>query len=87
MVNEAVAQTTQNPGPMLPFSQEDATGVGGDFTAVESADDLPSVQAAKLVAVMKDDAQLLKKFMDDRDFKRLVGDASFQVTYKQAGSP
>ena len=40
-----------------------------------------------MVAVMKDDTQLFKKFMDDRDFKRLVSDASFQVTYKQAGSP
>ena len=87
MVGEAVAQTPQNPGPMLPFTQEDATGVGGDFTTVESADDLPSVQAVKLVAMMQDDAQLLKKCMDDRDFKRLVSDASFQVTYEQAGSP
>ena len=40
-----------------------------------------------MVAVMKDDTQLFKKFMDDPDFKRLVSDASFQVTYKQAGSP
>ena len=40
-----------------------------------------------MVAVMKDDTQLFKKFMDDRDFKRLVSDASFQVTYKQATAP
>ena len=40
-----------------------------------------------MVAVMKDDTQLFKKFMDDSDFKRLVSDASFQVTYKRASSP
>ena len=40
-----------------------------------------------MVAVMKDDTQLFKKFMDDSDFKRLVSDASFRVTYKRAASP
>ena len=40
-----------------------------------------------MVAVMKDDTQLFKKFMDDPGFKRLVSDASFRVTYKQAPAP
>ena len=40
-----------------------------------------------MVAVMKDDAQLFKKFMDDPNFNRLVSDASFRVTYKQAPAP
>ena len=40
-----------------------------------------------MVAVMKDDTQLFKRFMDDPGFKRLVSDASFRVTYKQAASP
>ena len=40
-----------------------------------------------MVAVMKDDTQLFKKFMDDPGFKRLVSDASFRVTYKQTPAP
>ena len=47
MVGEAVAQTIQNPGPVLHFPQQDAAGVGRDLTALESDDDLPSVQAVK----------------------------------------
>ena len=47
MVGEAFAQTTQNPGPMLHFAQEDATAVGGDLAAVEAAHDIASVQALK----------------------------------------
>ena len=47
IVGEAFAQTTQNPGPLLHFAQEHATGVGGDLAAVEPAHDVPSVQALK----------------------------------------
>ena len=42
MVGEALAQTTQNPGPLLHFAQEDTTGVGGDLAAAEPAHDVPS---------------------------------------------
>ena len=47
MVGEALAQPTQNPGPLLHFAQEDAPGVGGDLTAVETAHNVASVQALK----------------------------------------
>ena len=47
MIGEALAQPTQNPGPLLHFAQEDAPGVGGDLAAVEPAYDVPSVQALK----------------------------------------
>ena len=47
MVGEALAQPTQNPGPLLHFAQQDAPGVGGDLTAVEPAHDISSVQALK----------------------------------------
>ena len=33
MVREAVAQTTQNPGPLLDFTQQDA-GDGGDLGTI-----------------------------------------------------
>ena len=47
MVGEALAQPTQNPGPLLHFAQEDAPGVGSDLAAVEPAHDVSSVQALK----------------------------------------
>ncbi len=40
-----------------------------------------------MVGVIQDDTQLFKRFMDDPNFNRLVSDASFQVTYKQAPAP
>ena len=40
-----------------------------------------------MMAVMKDDTQLFKKFMDDPDFKQWMSNLSFRLTYKQAGSP
>ena len=39
-----------------------------------------------MMAVMKDDTQLFKKFMDDSDFKQWVADTSFRLTYKQPGT-
>ena len=39
-----------------------------------------------MMAVMKDDTQLFKKFMDDPDFKQWVADTSFRLTYKQPGA-
>ena len=40
-----------------------------------------------MMAVMKDDTQLFKKFMDDPDFKRWVSDTSFRLAYRPAGTP
>jgi len=40
-----------------------------------------------MMAVMKDDTQLFKKFMDDPDFKLWMSNLSFRLTYKPAGSP
>ena len=37
-----------------------------------------------MMAVMKDDTQLFKKFMDDPDFKRWVSDTSFRLAYRPA---
>ena len=38
------------------------------------------------MAVMKDDTQLFKKFMDDPDFKRWVSDTSFRLAYRPAAT-
>ena len=40
-----------------------------------------------MMAVMKDDTQLFKKFMDDPDFKRWVSDTSFRLAYRSAAMP
>ena len=40
-----------------------------------------------MMAVMKDDTQLFKKFMDDPDFKQWMSNLSFRLTYKQEGAP
>ena len=40
-----------------------------------------------MMAVMKDDTQLFKKFMDDPDFKRWVSDTSFRLAYRPAATP
>ena len=47
MIGEALAQPAQNPGPLLHFAQEHATGVRGNLATVEPAHDVPSVQALK----------------------------------------
>ena len=39
-----------------------------------------------MMAVMKDDTQLFKKFMDDPDFKRWVSDTSFRLAYRPAAT-
>ena len=39
-----------------------------------------------MMAVMKDDTQLFKKFMDDPDFKQWMSNLSFRLTYKKAAS-
>ena len=38
-----------------------------------------------ITALMKDDTQLFKEFMDNASFKRLVSDTSFELTYGQVG--
>ena len=40
-----------------------------------------------MMAVMKDDTQLFKKFMDDADFKRWVSDTSFRLAYRPVATP
>ena len=40
-----------------------------------------------MMAVMKDDTQLFKKFMDDPDFKLWMSNLSFRLTYKPTGPP
>ena len=40
-----------------------------------------------MMAVMKDDTQLFKKFMDDPDFKLWMSNLSFRMTYKPTGPP
>ena len=40
-----------------------------------------------MMAVMKDDTQLFKKFMDDPDFKQWMSNLSFRQTYKPTGPP
>ena len=40
-----------------------------------------------MMAVMKDDTQLFKKFMDDPDFKQWMSNLSFRRTYKPTGPP
>ena len=40
-----------------------------------------------MMAVMKDDTQLFKKFMDDPDFKRWVSDTSFRLAYRPVATP
>ena len=40
-----------------------------------------------MMAVMKDDTQLFKKFMDDPDFKLWMSNLSFRLTYKPTGLP
>ena len=40
-----------------------------------------------MMAVMKDDTQLFKKFMDDPDFKLWMSNLSFRLTYKPTGRP
>ena len=47
MIGEALAEPTQNPGPLLHFAQQDASSVGGDLAAIEPAHDVSSVQALK----------------------------------------
>ena len=40
-----------------------------------------------MMAVMRDDTQLFKKFMDDPDFKQWMSNLSFRQTYKPTGPP
>ena len=43
MVGGGLAQTTHKPGPLLHFTQEDATTVGSDITLVEATYDITPV--------------------------------------------
>ena len=40
-----------------------------------------------MTAVMKDDTELFKQFMDNDSFKRWLTDTSFGLAYEQAGPP
>ncbi|MDE2999937.1 MAG: type I restriction endonuclease subunit R [Gemmatimonadota bacterium] len=40
-----------------------------------------------MTGVMKDDTELFKRYMDDKDFKRTMTDAVFNVAYEAAAAP
>ena len=43
MIGKALAQPTQNPGPIFHYAHDDAMGVEADLATVEPAHDIPSV--------------------------------------------
>ena len=47
MIGNALAQPTQNPGPIFHYAQYAAPGVGADLATVELARGILSVQALK----------------------------------------
>ena len=40
-----------------------------------------------MTAIMKDDTELFRQFVDNDSFKRWLGDAVFRLTYTQAAPP